>query len=426
MKSAMVSGFKRKFTLTAYIGALVFSKPTLNERSLACNKCSDTFRLQSFTYALMYTLLPITQEMERIMARNFDIAVFEGDGIGPEIMAPTVAILQAIADLSPDYALSFTAHPAGAAHYAKTGESLPAASLDAAGKADAILLSAMGLPDVRYGDGTEISPQIDLRKAFNLFAGVRPVRVGPGPLSPLKIPEGREIDFVLIRESTEGLFYTQGTGEVTENEARETLRITRDVSEKLFRFAFDLAQSRKAAGRGPGRVTCVDKANVFRAFAFFRGIFDQEAKAWPDLIADHAYVDATALWMVQKPWDFDVMVTENMFGDILSDLGAGLMGGLGVAPSADIGLDQAVFQPCHGSAPDIAGQGKANPMAMILSGAMMLEWLGLRHDVPALGADGQKLRAAVERVIADGTGLTADLGGSATTAQAAAAVMAAR
>jgi len=356
------------------------------------------------------------------MARKFEIAVFDGDGIGPEIMAPTVAILHKLGSAAFDYDLSFTSLPAGAAHYAETGESLPAASLETARASDAILLSAMGLPDVRYEDGTEISPQIDLRKAFNLFAGVRPVRVTAGQRTPLNLPEGREIDFVLIRESTEGLFYTQGTGEVTADDARETLRITRDVSEKLFRFAFDLAQGRKAMGRGAGRVTCVDKANVFRAFAFFRGIFDEEAKAFPDLTADHAYVDATALWMVQKPWDFDVLVTENMFGDILSDLGAGLMGGLGMAPSADIGLDQAVFQPCHGSAPDIAGQGKANPMAMILSAAMMLEWLGLRHDVPGLTRDGERLRDAVERVMQKGKTLTPDFGGTATTEQAARAV----
>lgn len=359
------------------------------------------------------------------MSRNFDIAVFEGDGIGPEITQPAVAILQKLADSAAGYDLTLTAHPAGAAHYAKTGESLPQASLDAAGQADAILLSAMGLPDVRYDDGTEISPQIDLRKAFNLFAGVRPVRVTAGQRTPLKIPDGREIDFVLIRESTEGLFYSQGTGTVTQDDARETLRITRDVSEKLFRFAFQLATDRKARGLGPGRVTCVDKANVFRAFAFFRSIFNAEAKAYPDLIADHAYVDATALWMVQKPWDFDVLVTENMFGDILSDLGAGLMGGLGVAPSADIGLEQAVFQPCHGSAPDIAGQGKANPMAMILSATMMLEWLGLKHEVPEMCGDGARLRAAVEGVMAEGKTVTADLGGQASTAETGAAVMAA-
>lgn len=358
------------------------------------------------------------------MARDFEIAVFDGDGIGPEIMAPTVDILRKLSTASGGgYDLSCRSYPAGAAYYAKTGESLPKASLDAAGAADAILLSAMGLPDVRYADGTEISPQIDLRKAFNLFAGVRPVRVGPGHPTPLKIPEGREIDFVLIRESTEGLFHTQGTGEVTADEARETLLITRDVSEMLFRFAFQLAHERKGAGRGPGRVTCVDKANVFRAFAFFRSLFDAEAEKHPDLVADHAYVDATALWMVQRPWDFDVMVTENMFGDILSDLGAGLMGGLGLAPSADIGLEQAVFQPCHGSAPDIAGQGKANPMAMILSAAMMLEWLGVRHDVPAMLADGQRLRAAVEATLLQPDALTPDLGGPNSTDGVAQAVL---
>ncbi|MEM8537120.1 MAG: isocitrate/isopropylmalate family dehydrogenase [Pseudomonadota bacterium] len=359
------------------------------------------------------------------MSKTFDIAVFEGDGIGPEITAPTVAILSDIAKASNGYDLVFTAQPAGAAHYAKTGESLPDASKQAAAKADAILLSAMGLPDVRYADGTEISPQIDLRKAFNLFAGVRPVRVASGGLTPLKLPVGREIDFVLIRESTEGLFYSQGTGEVTEDDARETLRITRDTSEKLFQFAFALAQERKHSGRGRGNVTCVDKANVFRAFAFFRKYFDLEAQKWPELKANHAYVDATALWMVQKPWDFDVLVTENMFGDILSDLGAGLMGGLGVAPSADIGLHQAVFQPCHGSAPDIAGRGIANPMAMILSGAMMLDWLAVKHGIPAMAADANRLRMAVERVIAAGDVLTGDLGGTATTEQAAAAVQAA-
>lgn len=356
------------------------------------------------------------------MTRSFDISVFDGDGIGPEIMGPTVTLLNALADRSETYDLSFTNLPAGAAHYAMTGEGLPATSLAKAGKADAILLSAMGLPNVRYPDGTEISPQIDLRKAFNLFAGVRPVTVVPGGLTPLKMPEGKSIDFVLIRESTEGLFHTQGAGTVTDTYAQETLQITRDVSEKLFKFAFNLARSRKAQGRGPGRVTCVDKANVFRAFAFFRGIFDEEAARNPDITADHAYVDATALWMVQKPWDFDVMVTENMFGDILSDLGAGLMGGLGLAPSADIGLDQAVFQPCHGSAPDIAGQGKANPFAMILSAAMMLDWLGTKQDIPDMMTDAENIRAAINAAVATKINVTPDLGGTSSTSEAATAI----
>ena len=356
------------------------------------------------------------------MTKSFQIAVFEGDGIGPEITAPTVALLKRLSDASPDYALSFENLPAGAAHYVQTGESLPAASVQAAGAADAILLSATGLPHVRYDDGTEITPQIELRKIFGLFAGVRPVRIVPGQASPLNLPPGKAVDFVLIRESTEGLFFSQGSGEVMQDEARETLRITRDISEKLFRFTFDLANTRKAQGRGPGRVTCVDKANVFRAFAFFREIFDIEAAAHPNLIADHAYVDAMALWMVQKPWDFDVMVTENMFGDILSDLGAGLMGGLGMAPSADIGLEQAVFQPCHGSAPDIAGQNKANPFAMILSAAMMLDWLGVKHDNPAMIKDAATIRDAIDTLVVSKTGLTADLGGNSSTETAAAAV----
>ena len=357
------------------------------------------------------------------MTKTFSIAVFHGDGIGPEIMAPTLDILRRMAAASPEYDLAFTDAPAGAAHYAKTGESLPERSMEIARSADAILLSAMGLPDVRYADGTEISPQIDLRKALKLFAGVRPVVVKSGQRTPLALAPGSEIDFVLIRESTEGLFYTQGRGEVTENEARETLLVTREVSEKLFAFAFALARTRKETGRGPGRVTCVDKANVFRAFAFFRKMFYAEADRHPDLTADHAYVDATALWMVQKPWDFDVLVTENMFGDILSDLGAGLMGGLGLAPSADIGLEHAVFQPCHGSAPDIAGQGLANPLAMILSGAMMLDWLGIKHDIPAMTQDGTRLREAVEDVVARGDAVTRDIGGTASTEAAARAVL---
>ena len=357
------------------------------------------------------------------MTKIFNITVFEGDGIGPEIMGPAVSLLARIAAGSDAYALRFDTQPAGAAHYAQTGESLPAGALDQARSSDAILLSAMGLPSVRYPDGTEISPQIEIRKELDLFAGVRPVRIAPGQPTPLALRDGQEVDFVLIRESTEGLFHSQGARDIRDDqEAYETLKITRATSEKLFRFAFELAARRKAAGLGPGRVTCVDKANVFSAFAFFRKIFDEEAARHPDIQADYAYVDATALWMVEKPESFDVLVTENMFGDILSDLGAGLMGGLGLAPSADIGLKNAVFQPCHGSAPDIAGQNIANPFAMVLSGAMMLEWLGETHGVGQMCDDGRALRLAVETAIADRKHVTRDLGGSASTADAAAAL----
>lgn len=355
--------------------------------------------------------------------RVYEIAVMEGDGIGPEVIAPAVAVLKAISLRAKSYELQFNTVPAGAGHYARTGEALPRSSLDAARAADAILLSAMGLPDVRYPDGTEISPQIELRKELDLYAGVRPVKLVPNQPSPLSQALGEPIDFVLVRESTEGLFYSQGRGEVTEDDARETLRITRQTSQRVFDFSFRLAAQRKKSGRGKGRVTCVDKANVFRAFAFFREIFDGEALRYPDIEADHAYVDATALRMVQQPWSFDVLVTENMFGDILSDLGAGIMGGLGLAPSADIGCRHAVFQPCHGSAPDIAGQDRANPLAMIMSAAMMLDWLAQQSGEAEPAADAARLDRAVADVISSGDGLTRDLGGRASTGEAGARVL---
>ncbi len=356
------------------------------------------------------------------MTKTFEIAIFQGDGIGPEIMAPTLAVLESMSGL--DCAFSFKDLPAGAEHYARTGDALPEASMQAAEAADAILLSAMGMPSIRYPNGQEIAPQLDLRERMGLFAGVRPVRIAKGQPTPLKLDHGQEVDFVLVRESTEGLFHSRKSPDVRANEAYETMKITRETSEKLFRFTFELARQRKAAGRGPGRVTCVDKANVLGAFVFFREVFDGVAQDYPDLNADHTYVDATALWMVEKPESFDVMVTENMFGDILSDLGAGLMGGLGLAPSADIGAQNAVFQPCHGSAPDIAGKGMANPFAMILSAAMMLDWLAIQHDHAPLAAGGTALREAVEAEIAQRTCVTPDLGGTATTDEAAAAIAA--
>ena len=353
------------------------------------------------------------------MSKTFEIAVFHGDGIGPEIMAPTLEILR---DLSTAYGFTFVDCPAGAASYLDVGSDLPEASLAAARKADAILLSALGDPAVRYPDGTEMTPQIDIRIALDLYAGIRPVRIVPGMKTPLNLPPGKVVDFVLVRESTEGLFHTQGKGHVEADLAEETLRLTRRTTTRVCDHAFRLAVERKAQGH-KGRVTSVDKANVFRAFAFWREIFDEVAEGYPDLTADHAYVDAMALWFVLRPWDWDVMVTENMFGDILSDLGAGLMGGLGMAPSADIGDDHALFQPCHGSAPDIAGRGIANPFAMILSAGMMLDWLGRRHGVSAMIEDAKRIQDAVDACLAAGE-VTGDLGGTLDCAGAAAAVKA--
>ncbi len=354
------------------------------------------------------------------MGKTLSIAVFNGDGIGNEIMNPTVQILDALQSASGVYSLSFESLPAGAALYARTRDALPTESLNYARSADAILLSAIGLPDVRYDDGTEVSPHLDIRNELALFAGVRPVKIVPCKTAPLRLTD--TVEFVLIRESTEGLFFSRGNGSVSNEEATETLKITRNTSEKLFRFAFALAKQRKSNRLGQGKVTCVDKANVFRAFAYFRDIFNREALNHPDIKHDHAYVDATALWMVQKPEMFDVLVTENMFGDILSDLAAGLMGGLGLAPSADIGEEHAMFQPCHGSAPDLANTNKANPFAMMLSAAMMLDWLGHKHTIPAMVEDAQRLNDAVYDCVPHSQKTTVDIGGTATTTEAADAV----
>ncbi len=287
--------------------------------------------------------------------------------------------------------------------------------MDAAARADAILLGAMGLPSVRYQNGTEISPQLEFRERLGLYAGVRPVRLLPGTPTPLADPRARQIDCVLVRESTEGLFAARTMSRRDGNSAvYDTMRISRATSERLFDFAFALAR-RRAGGRRRGRVTCVDKANVLPALAFFRDIFLERAALQPDVDVECAYVDATALRLVQAPWEFDVLVTENMFGDILSDLGAGLIGGMGMAPSADIGDTHAVFQPCHGTAPDIAGRGLANPTAMILSGAMMLEWLGDTCGTDACTRAAGTLRRAVEAAYADGSLLPTELGGTAGT-----------
>ncbi len=354
---------------------------------------------------------------------TYRIAVFDGDGIGPEIMAPTLQLLRRIADEAKSYRLDFTSLPAGAGLYRDSGVALPEESVAAARESDAILLSAMGLPGVRYPDGTEIVPQIELRIILGLYAGVRPVFIRPGQNSPLKVAETKGADFVIIRESTEGLFYSLKGGEVIEDrEAIETLKITRGVSEKLFDFSFALAEERRQSGQGQGLVTCVDKANVFQAFAFFRKIFEERAVRFPEIRAESAYVDAVAMKMVQDPGSFDVMVTENMFGDILSDLGAGLMGSLGLAPSADIGDEHAVFQPCHGTAPDIAGQGKANPLAMLLSAGMMLDWLGQRKGEPEMRSQAVSLRRAIFDVLDERRIRTADLGGDASTEAMATAV----
>lgn len=340
--------------------------------------------------------------VDRDAMKTFQIAVLPGDGIGPEVTAEGVKVLRAAQSRLDGVRFELDEFSVGAGEYLRSGDPLPAATLERLRAFDAILLGAMGLPNVRWPTGTEMAPQLDLREQLDLYAGHRPVRLYHENDTPLKGYRAGEIDFVIVRESTEGLFWSRkqtfarDAGEVT-----DTMRISRQATERVCRYAFRLAQKRR------GLVTLVDKANVLPSMAFFRSVFDQVAAEFPEVRTERAYVDAASLYLVQRPHTFDVIVTENMFGDILSDLAAALVGGMGMAPSGDIGERHAVFQPAHGSAPDIAGQGKANPIAMILSVAMMLEWLA----DPEAARGAQLIYKAVERCLSDPRNRTPDLGG---------------
>jgi 3-isopropylmalate dehydrogenase len=354
---------------------------------------------------------------------SYRIAVIPGDGIGVEVTAAALEVLRAAQRLSGGFALDCTELPAGAFCYKQTGEALPRATVDEAERSDAILLGACGWPEIRYPDGTEIRPQVELRFLLDLYAGVRPIRHFPGTPGALANPERHPIDFVVIRESTEGLFSSKGTVH-SRDAAAETLLLTRHGTERLMRYGYGLARTRKAKGH-PGRLTCVDKANVFQAFAFFRGIYDEVGLEFTDVEKDYCYVDAMALNLVRKPWAYDVMLMENMFGDILSDLAAGLVGGMGMAPSGDIGDEHAVFQPSHGTAPDIAGKGLANPVAMVLSAAMLCEHLADKRHNPALERAARLIEAGVEAYLASGQELPGDLGGRARTGEVTEGIVAA-
>ena len=262
----------------------------------------------------------------------------------------------------------------------------------------------MGWPEIRYPDGTEIAPQLDLRVELELYAGVRPARAIPGIPLPLADPRAANIDLVIVRESTEGLFASRGKGVVDDDrEARDTMVITRARLRARARLRVPPRAAAQGA-RAPGRVTCVDKANVFRSMAFFRKIFDERARAFPDIEARHHYVDATALDLVRQPWDFDVLVTENMFGDILSDLTAGARrrhghGAVRPTSATSTGCSSRATAPRRTS----PGQGKANPTAMILSAAMMLDWLAERGTTATRSPQAaQRLERAVDAVFASG------------------------
>ena len=319
---------------------------------------------------------------------NKTITVIRGDGIGPEITDATLRILEAL-----DCGLDFEFVSAGLAAMEQHGSLLPAGTLESIARTRVALKGPLTTP---VGEGFS-SLNVELRRRFDLYANVRPALSFPNTRSRYS-----EIDLLTVRENTEGAYRSEGQTLSADGEmAQSLIQVTRRGSERIARYAFDLA---KRTGRK--RITIVHKANILKTTS---GLFLRTAHAiardYPEIEVNDMIVDNACMQLVMNPHQFDVIVTTNLFGDILSDLCAGLVGGLGLAPGANIGTDAAIFEAVHGSAPDIAGKGVANPIALLLAAALMLDHLGL----PAAAL---QLRAAITATLTAKDRLTRDLGGS--------------
>ena len=330
------------------------------------------------------------------------IVALAGDGIGPEIMEAGIEVLASIAKKTGfDYEID--RRPFGGAGIDATGHPLPEATLKAAREADAILLAAIGSP--RYDNATVRPEQglLALRKELNLYANIRPVKIFESlkHLSPLKPERITGVDFVVVRELTGGIYF--GDHILEEKKARDINDYSYEEVERIIRKAFEIARSRRKI------LTSIDKQNVLATSKLWRKVADEVAQDFPDVTLEHQLVDSAAMLMITNPAKFDVIVTENLFGDILSDESSVLSGTLGVMPSASHSENgPSLYEPIHGSAPDIAGLGIANPISMILSVAMMLRDSFGRYE------DAERIERAVEATLAAGI-LTRDIGGQAST-----------
>jgi 3-isopropylmalate dehydrogenase len=346
----------------------------------------------------------------------FRIAVIPGDGIGPEVIAQGLRVLEAVTAAT-GTRLDPVSYDLGAERYRRTGEILPDAVFAELQGADAIYLGAVGDPRVQnpqYAAGLLLR----LRFELDLWVNLRPSRLLAPGLTPLR--DAESIDLVVVRENTEGAYV--GIGGQFKRGTPDEIAIQEDVNtrkgvERIIHYAFEFARQRRAAGHR-GRLTMVDKSNaLYHAHDLWQRVFALERKGAPEIDAEHLFVDAAAMQLVKDPSRFDVIVTSNMFGDILSDLASELVGGLGQAPSANINPDnrRGLFEPVHGSAPKHAGKGIANPVGAILAGAMMLRHLG--DEAGALTIERAVMSAASHRLT------TKDLGGALNTTEAADAVL---
>ena len=329
---------------------------------------------------------------------NKTITVFRGDGIGPELVDCTLEILQA-AGAPLDYEI----FNVGEAEWQRNGALIPQAAYDSFEKTKVLLKSPITTP---VGKGFR-SLNVTLRGQYDLYANIRPVKSNAAVKTPF-----RDVDIVIFRENTEGLYV--GIEEQIDADTVHAIKVvTRKASERIIRKAFDYARQ-----NGRKKVTCVHKANILKqSDGMFLAIFREIAQAYPDIQADDKIIDNACMQLVINPNQFDVMVMQNLYGDILSDLCSGLIGGLGLVPSSNIGEDYAMFEAVHGSAPDIAGKHMANPTAFLWSACMMLEYLGEQECAG-------RIRKAVDAVLAEGKHLTRDLHGTATTEEYVAAILA--
>lgn len=329
------------------------------------------------------------------------ITVLPGDGVGPEVTAEAVACLEAVAERF-GHRFEFQKALVGGAAVDAIGDPLPAATLDLCRACDAVLLGAVGGPawDRHPRNQRPESGLLRLRQALGLYANLRPVAVHPAleDASPLKPEVVRDTDLMFVRELSGGLYFGEPRS-YTDDAAVNTLPYTRTEIERVAKVAFELALGRRKS------LVSVDKANVLETSRLWRKVVDDLAPGYPEVKVQHAYVDSFAMALITRPRDFDVVLTENLFGDILSDEAAVLAGSLGLLPSASLGGSVGLFEPIHGSAPDIAGQDRANPIGTILSAAMLL-----RHGLH-LEAEALAIESAVDRVLKVGHG-TGDLKGA--------------
>jgi 3-isopropylmalate dehydrogenase len=366
--------------------------------------------------------LEYTVTSENMGTAPIPIAVMEGDDIGPEIVRETVKVLDAAAARQ-DASIGWRPLPAGLSALAEYGSTLPGHTIAALREIPGWILGPVSHLEYPVGDPRYINPSGHLRKHFSLYSNVRPCRGWPGVQAMRP-----DLDLVIVRENTEGFYADRnvldGNGELRPDEDTviSVRVVTRRACRNVVREAFELATR---PGRAK-RVTAVHKANVLKyGDGLFLECFREIAAGYPDVVIDDFLVDAFAMRLILRPDDHDVVVTTNMFGDILSDEAAGLVGGLGLAPGLNIGADHAMGQAVHGSAPDIAGTMTANPIAEILSGALLLDWLGRTSADPRAVAAGQDIQRAISDVLAAGAHMTRDLGGHASTDEMGDAIVAA-